>query len=480
MKLSDLIAPFSEPTQVECEVSGLANDSRAVEPGDLFMAYPGAQVDGRLFMLDAIQKGAVAVLYDPEDYSCRSETIPLIPITDLASKLGLIASRFYQSPSERCSVVGVTGTNGKTTIAYQLTQAHALLGHAAAYIGTLGEGRHGALRLLNNTTPDALALQHLFHTYHCEGIEQVCMEVSSHALCQGRVEGIRFNQAIFTNLTHDHLDYHHTMDAYAQAKAKLFAHEGLEWAIINQDDEASSEMMRACGLRTKILTYGIDSESDLRAISCQMTFSGTIIDVLTPWGLFKLKLKTIGQFNVYNALAVFSSLLISGYEPLRVVEVMARLDPSPGRMDIVAHGPTVLVDYAHTPDALEKALSTLQTLKQRKLVVVFGCGGDRDASKRPVMGRIASLLADEVILTSDNPRTENPESILQEILSGVTGQAEVHTVLDRKEAIHSALEKAHPDDLILIAGKGHEAYQQIGTVKYPFSDQDIVKCFFKR
>ena len=398
----------------------------------------------------------------------------------LALKLGHLASRFYGEPTKAFAVTGVTGTNGKTTIAYQLCEAHQALGRQAAYIGTLGEGRYGALRPLNNTTPDALHLQKLFNQYKEEDTRQICMEVSSHALCQGRVEAINFDQAIFTNLTHDHLDYHVTIEAYADAKAKLFSTPGLAWAILNQDDDAFKIMARACGLRTKIMTYGINDNSDVRVYAHQMTMQGTHIKVDSPWGKFDLNLKTIGLFNVYNALAVFSSLMLSGYDATRVVEIMAGLHPSPGRMEIVAQAPTVLVDYAHTPDALEKALITLKALKKRKLIVVFGCGGDRDKTKRPVMGRVASDYADEVIVTSDNPRTEDPARILADIQIGLGDNTPVRFIIDRKEAIHSALQEAHADDLILIAGKGHEDYQQIGTVQYPFSDQFVVRDFFDK
>ena len=477
MKLKNLLSSLSDDIG-EIDITGIEQDSRLVQPGTVFLAYPGSQVDGRLFINNAIQQGAAAVFYEPEDFSPASSTIPLIPIPHLSLHVGSIASQFYGEPGLAFDVTGITGTNGKTTIAYQLSEAHQALGCKTAYVGTLGEGCFNDLRPLNNTTPDALTLQRLFYAYKKQQIKNICMEVSSHALCQGRVEAIDFKQAIFTNLTHDHLDYHHTMAAYGQAKAMLFATSGLEWAILNEDDEAYSIMKNACGLKTKILSYGINTTSDVRVSSVKMSMVGTEIEVDTPWGQFNLHLKTIGRFNIYNAMAVFSSLLLSGYDPKRVVEVMAQLHPSPGRMEIVVNNPTVLVDYAHTPDALEKALLTLKGLKKRKLMVVFGCGGDRDKTKRAVMGRVASEHADEVIITSDNPRTEDPQQIMDEIQVGLIETSNVRLIPDRKAAIQAALESAHPDDLNLIAGKGHEDYQQIGTIKYPFSDQGVVKDFF--
>lgn len=488
MQLSELLSPWYSASIPTCDLIGLHNDSRQVKPGFLFIAYPGTATDGRIYIQQAIQLGAIAVVYDPIEVPTSvqlSGTIPCIPIPHLSSLLAAITSRFYDNPSSTLSVTGVTGTNGKTTIAYQLAQAHGLLGMSAAYIGTLGQGDVGDLKPLMNTTPDALCLQQLFYEYKQYGVKQVCMEVSSHALSEQRVANIDFSQAIYTNLSHEHLDYHHTMQAYAEAKASLFAIPTLKWAIINHDDDFSSQMDLARSKNCQRLTYGLHEGCDVRAIHCQYSMKGSEFDVTSPWGTRRVHVKSIGAFNVYNSLAVYSSLLAHGYAIDNVVSVMTKLNPSPGRMEVVAHEPCVLVDYAHTPDALENVLTTLVRLKlqdtsSRRIWVVFGCGGDRDKTKRPIMGRIASQLADQVIITSDNPRTEVPDQIVDDIVAGLLPTTDVTTILDRKEAIHHVLQRADKQDIILIAGKGHEAYQQIGRERFAFSDQDVVRDFLSK
>lgn len=462
----------------DCEISGIQNDSRKIKPGDLFLAYPGAIADGRLFIEKAISAGAVALAYEPADFpkNCQFlEAIPCISVPNLALKLGYIAQKFYANPGASLKISGITGTNGKTTIAYQLAQAHDLLGQQSAYIGTIGQGTVNKLELVDNTTPDALCLQKLLFQYKKQNIKQVCMEVSSHALAQNRVDAIEFNQAIFTNLTLDHLDYHHTMEDYAAAKAQLFAGKSLEWAIINKDDAYQQIMADVLKPQVKKLTYGMAPGSDVHVINWRMDIKGTEIEVASPWGNYQLKIKALGAFNIYNSLAVFSSLLASGYPPEKVVAVMSELKAAPGRLEIVASAPYVLVDYAHTPDALENALITLAQLKKGRLWLVFGCGGDRDKSKRPIMGKIASEHADQIVITSDNPRSENPKSIIEEIAQGVLSPSKMIQLVNREEAIAYALNNADKDDIILIAGKGHEAYQEIGKVKHIFSDQDVVR-----
>jgi len=498
MKLSELLRPiervassttplFSSVASADCLISELHNDSRNISPGCLFIAYPGAATDGRLYMQQAVQAGAVAIIYDPIDLPASlvlPKTIPCIPLPHLSSSLATLACQFYGHPTQSMSITGVTGTNGKTTIAYQLAQAHQLLGHSSAYIGTIGQGHVSQLKPLINTTPDALHLQRLFHDYQQQSIDHVCMEVSSHALSEGRVEAVDFDHAIFTNLSLDHLDYHHTMQAYAEAKALLFAMPTLQWAIINQDDPYSVLMASARSRTCQKLTYGLQDGCDVQARDCRYNMTGSDFDIHSPWGTRHVHVKSIGAFNIYNSLVVYSSLLAHGYAIDDVVTVMAQLNPSPGRMEIVAKEPIVLVDYAHTPDALENVLSTLVRLKSQHdqpccLWVIFGCGGDRDKTKRPVMGRIASQLADRVVLTSDNPRTEDPALIIDDIARGVLPTANVEIMPDRREAIHHVLQLAKQDDIILIAGKGHEAYQQIGTQRFDFSDQDEVRAFFK-
>ena len=483
MKLTQLLKPWIKQEVVDCVITDIKNDSRLIQKGDLFIAYPGAVADGRLFIEKAVSAGAVAVVYDPICFpsSCiLPASVPCIALPQLAEQLAEIAKRFYSNPSESLTVTGVTGTNGKTTIAYQLAQAHYLLGQGSAYIGTIGQGNVNQLKPLDNTTPDALCLQRLLHQYKEQGIKQVCMEVSSHALSQHRVDAIEFRQAIFTNLTLDHLDYHHTMQAYGAAKALLFKAEHLQWAIINRDDAYQNVMSSSVKSHVKKITYGMHQDCDVKAVKWNIDIDGTEIEVHSPWGQHQLRIKALGEFNIYNSLAIFSSLLASGYDPDRVIQVMAQLKAAPGRMEIVANSPYVLVDYAHTPDALENVLLTLSQLKKGRLWVVFGCGGDRDKTKRPIMGKAASLYADKVVITSDNPRSEDPEVIVEEIAEGIVNSAHVIKLLNREDAIAHALNEADKDDIILIAGKGHEAYQQIGAIKHVFSDQEVVKRLIQK
>jgi UDP-N-acetylmuramoyl-L-alanyl-D-glutamate--2,6-diaminopimelate ligase len=473
MLLAELL---NQPNLPICKINQICNDSRKITPGDLFIAYPGVISDGRQYITQAIKLGAAAILYDPcDNFVIENCNIPCIAMENLANQLSNIACRFYANPSAKLSVIGVTGTNGKTTIAYQLAQAYELLGMASEYIGTLGTGNIHALKASNNTTPDALFLQQLLHTELNSGVKYVCMEVSSHALCQHRVDNVNFKQAIYTNLSHEHLDYHHTMTEYAQAKAKLFCFESLELVIINQDDLFANLMQEAA--KCKILTYGLSEGCDIRALNINMHMTGSTFDVITPWGQRAVNVEVLGEFNIYNSLAVLSSLLGSGVSLNDAVGIMARLKASPGRMEIVAKQPCVVVDYAHTPDALKNVLTSLIKLKSNtgKLWVVFGCGGDRDSTKRPLMGKIASELADNIIITSDNPRSESPENIINAIAEGILPGKNYIKIADRKEAITYALTNSSAEDLIVIAGKGHESYQLIGDKCLNFSDQDVVR-----
>lgn len=478
MKLAELMSPWIKLTVPDCEVLGLHNDSRQIKPGFLFFAYPGTAADGRCFIPQALSAGAVALVYEPENWPANCQLpreITSVALPGLAKKLAEIASRFYGNPTKKLRVTGVTGTNGKTTIAYQLAQAHELLGERSAYIGTIGQGEVLALQPLANTTPDALCLQQLLHSYTENSIKHLCMEVSSHALCQHRVDSIDFQQAIFTNLSHEHLDYHPNMEAYAAAKAGLFAKPTLKWAVINQDDSYSQLMRAAVSKSCQIISYGIREDADVQALRYEVNLKGTSLELNSPWGNHQLSIKALGFFNIYNALAVFSSLLAFGYPVEKVIPVMAKLQAAPGRMEIVAEEPYAIVDYAHSPDALENVLATLQKVKKGRILVVFGCGGDRDKTKRPMMGKIASQYADITIITSDNPRTEDPLAIIEAIESGLSSKSTCYKIPDRKQAIAKALCLADKDDIILVAGKGHEDYQQIGTSRYAFSDQAIIR-----
>lgn len=478
VKLKQLLSPWVNTDFIDCDVQNLQNDSRLIQAGDLFLAYPGTTTDGRLYIDKAIASGAAAVVYDDMNFSLTSmptSAIPCVAMPHLGHFVSQIAQRFFYTPGQPLTITGITGTNGKTTIAYQLAQAYGLLSEKSAYIGTIGQGDVNHLQPLANTTPDGLCLQRLMAHYKADGTRRVCMEVSSHALSQHRVDAIEFEQAIFTNLTLDHLDYHHTMQEYAAAKALLFARPELKWAIINHDDPYQQQMSDAILSHVKKITYGLQPGCDVRAVDWKMNIQGTRISVASPLGDFQYRINSIGRFNIYNSLAILASLMVSGYTKDKIIEVMGQLKPAPGRMEIVSHSPYVLVDYAHTPDALENALSTLEQLKTGQLWVVFGCGGDRDKSKRPVMGKAAGLYADHIVITSDNPRSEEPQLIVDEIAKGIhVGKAVIKQV-NREDAISFALSHAQKEDIILIAGKGHEAYQQIGLEKHFFSDQEVVR-----
>lgn len=477
MKLSTLLAPWIN-TDIDCEITGLSQDSRTVQSGDLFFAYPGEKYDAREFISVALEKGAAAVIYDPENYSMNISNEYCIPLSQLTLKRGEIASRFYHFPTRAFKVIGVTGTNGKTTIAYLLAKAYQYLGQHSAYIGTLGQGSPESLHATYNTTPEPLALQAFFAEARHQHVQAMCMEVSSHALVQGRVSGVEFDSAIYTNLTHDHLDYHHTLEAYAKAKSLLFSRPELKFAVINGDDPYMEIMKNSLSNHCELFTYGLKNIADVHAVDISMTMLGSTFKVISPWGTFNVQTQLIGLFNIYNSLAIITQLLGAGFEISQVQEVISTLISSPGRMEIVHDGPCVIVDYAHTPDALQNALETVAQLKEHHLHVVFGCGGDRDKTKRPIMGKIASQYADHVMITSDNPRTEDPIQIINEIQAGILKHDSITIEVDRALAIQKVLSKAKPNDLILIAGKGHEDYQQIGQSRIYFSDQKIVKEFY--
>jgi UDP-N-acetylmuramoyl-L-alanyl-D-glutamate--2,6-diaminopimelate ligase len=477
MKLTELLKPWITGILPNLDITGLCHDSRLVTEGCLFLAYPGSAFDGRVFIEEAVEKGARAVFYEENHLPATfilSNKVPCIGCDALAEKVAAIAARFYDDSSSHLNITGVTGTNGKTTIAFQLAKAYALLRKKSAYIGTLGQGPADTLEPLLNTTPDALCLQKLFREYSQNDIEYVAMEVSSHALYQGRVDEIHFNQAVFSNLTHDHLDYHQTMQAYAEAKALLFAYPALQCAIINYDDAYGELMRSSISSSCQTLTYGLKPDADVRAVEWHMDLSGTTIIVESPWGQLNLHVKSLGQFNVYNSLAVLTSLLANGIPVNSVISVMSELPAAPGRLEVVREKPLVVVDYAHTPDALENVLKTLKSLNHGRLWVVFGCGGDRDKTKRPKMGSIASRYAEQVIITSDNPRGEVPETIMEEIETGLESGIAYFKITNRREAIQYALKHALDEDIVLVAGKGHEEYQQIGQKRHHFSDKEEV------
>jgi UDP-N-acetylmuramoyl-L-alanyl-D-glutamate--2,6-diaminopimelate ligase len=452
-------------------------DSRRVEPGVAFAAYPGAHVDGRTFVPDAIARGADAVLWESAGFAWdRSWRVPHLPVEGLQERLGAIADFIYGSPSQALWMVGVTGTNGKTSCAHWIGQALDGCGRRAGILGTLGNGLLGALAPATHTTPDAPALHELLKQFKEAGAQAVAMEVSSHGLDQGRLNGIKFDIALFTNLTRDHLDYHNTMAAYGQAKAKLFSSPDLRTAVVNADDPFGQSLIDSTRARgAPVLTYGL-AAADIAATNIAMTADGIALSVNTPWGKADFATPMIGAFNAQNLLGVLGVLLASDIPLDSAVTALARLAPPAGRMQRLGGSgcPLVVVDYAHTPDALEKVLTALRPAVARdgELICVFGCGGDRDAGKRPEMGHIAARFADRVVVTSDNPRSEDPAAIANAVARGVRdeGNRRWSIEVDRHLAIHSAIGAALSADVVLIAGKGHETYQERDGVRTPFSD----------
>jgi UDP-N-acetylmuramoyl-L-alanyl-D-glutamate--2,6-diaminopimelate ligase len=460
-------------------VTRITSDSRQVRPGDAFAAYPGAHHDGRSFISDAINRGAGSIIWERQGFSWNREwTLPHLPMENLKAKLGPIADHVYGHPSLELWIVGVTGTNGKTSCAHWIAAGQNAAGHRCAVLGTLGNGLWGALQPAGNTTPDAAEAHELLRSLKSAGAESVSMEVSSHGLDQGRVNAIAFDVALFTNLSRDHLDYHGTMAAYGAAKSKLFAWPGLRVGVINADDAFGQSLIDATRSNgRKVLTYGFGT-ADIVGTRLAASPSGLAFAVETPWGRGEVHTQLIGAFNAANLLGVLGVLLVSGVTLEPALAFLAQVEAPPGRMQRLGGdgSPLVVVDYAHTPDALAKVLSSLRAGvgPGGELVCLFGCGGDRDRGKRPEMGRVAARLADRVIVTSDNPRSEDPEAIASDIVHGIrdTGNRRYAVDLDRANAIATAIAEAGTDDVVLLAGKGHETYQERAGVRAPFFDVD--------
>ena len=444
-------------------IASLAADSRRCAPGVAFFAYPGEKADGRSHVGDALGRGAAAVLWEEDGFAWRDAwRVPNAPVRGLRQEAGRLAHEFYGRPSEALWTCGITGTNGKTSCSHWLAALLKAQGVRTGVIGTLGAGFRGALSGALNTTPDALEVHRLLKAMRDERAGAAAMEVSSHGLVQGRVNGVRFACALFTNLSHDHLDYHGSMEAYAEAKARLFEMPGLGAAVINIDDPVGARIAARTKVRT--ITYGFSDKADLRAASA--------VRIESKWGNAEANINAVGRFNIANALGVLGCLIVYGIPFKDAVPLLASLPAVPGRMERVADAPLVVIDYAHTPDALEKVLGALRTAAEErggKLAVVFGAGGDRDATKRPVMGAVATRLADRVLATSDNPRSEDPSEILRQI-----GVAE--SEVDRARAIEKIVLEAAAKDVVLIAGKGHEAYQEIAGERLPFSDAQVARA----
>ena len=455
-------------------VRGLSLDSRAIEAGDVFVALRGTRGHGIDHAAGAVARGAVAVLFEPPAEAPHLP-VPVLAVPGLRARLGAMAARWHGEPSRALRVVGVTGTNGKTSTVQLVAQALTLLGARAATIGTLGAGVHGEALSGERTTPDVITVHRLLAGFRDAGCGHVAMEVSSHALDQGRVDAVRFEVAVFTNLTRDHLDYHGTMDAYFEAKAKLFAFDGLACAVVNVDDPWGRRLADAGTRAARLLTVSAAGAAgaDVRAREIALGAAGIAFTLETPWGAARIESPLLGRFNVDNLCAVAGCLGALGHPIERIAGALAALQPVAGRMNrLGGHGaaPLVVVDYAHSPDALEQALRSLRAHTAGRLWCVFGCGGERDAGKRPQMGAIAERLADRVVVTDDNPRGEDGDAIVAQVLAGLADPARAAVVRDRAQAIARAVAQAAPGDTVLVAGKGHEAYQEVAGVKRPFDD----------
>jgi UDP-N-acetylmuramoyl-L-alanyl-D-glutamate--2,6-diaminopimelate ligase len=479
-------APTFDPSMLSSlgvTFTGLALDSRRVKPGDLFLAFPGGCADGRRFITQAIASGAVAVLWDSAGFEWDSSWhLPNLGVPDLRASIGSIADHFHGQPSRELWIAGVTGTNGKTSCAHWIAQSLNRLGRRTSVIGTLGSGFPGAFEPAANTTPDALTLHAQLADFRAKGAVACAMEVSSHGLEQGRANGVAFDVALFTNLSRDHLDYHKTMEDYGAAKAQLFHWPDLKHAVVNLDDRFGQQLAGSIDRsRVNVLGYGL-GRGEIAGHNLDLSTRGLKLEIRTPWGAACLASPVLGGFNASNLLGVLG-VLISAEIPLQAaVDALAQVESVAGRLQMVREpgAPLVVVDYAHTPDALEKVLETLRAALPpgAKLHCVFGCGGDRDPGKRPLMGEVATRLADRAWVTSDNPRSENPRAIIDDVLAGAHPTYGVEE--DRAIAIHLALREATPGDVVLIAGKGHESYQEIAGQRLPFDDAAVARELLRR
>jgi UDP-N-acetylmuramoyl-L-alanyl-D-glutamate--2,6-diaminopimelate ligase len=467
-------------------VSDLTQDGRAAQAGSAFLAVRGSVEHGLRYAPQAVANGARAVLFEPAAVAVVPDLpseIVIAPVPRLREHASLIADRFFDAPSRQLSIAGITGTNGKTTCAYLLAQALENAGRAAAYMGTIGTGRPRSLVASALTTGDAVTVQRTLASLRAGGARNVAMEVSSHALDQARVGAVRFRTAVFTNLTRDHLDYHGTMESYGATKAKLFMHADLQSRVINVDDAFGRQLAMDPRGRGRLIvtsrghqTRVRSADGFVRAMQVELSTRGIEIEFDSSWGSGGLQCSLVGDFNVDNLLAVIATLLDWGLSLEEMTRALAQVHAAPGRMETFGgeHAPLAVVDYAHTPDALRKALSAARAHCAGRLAVVFGCGGDRDPGKRAIMGGIAAELADDIVLTDDNPRSESPQAIVNDIAAGIPTGKPFRIEHDRARAICAAVAESRERDVVVIAGKGHEDYQIYGDARRAFSDAQVV------
>ena len=483
-QLAELVKDAVVIGNKETEITGIEHDSRKVGKGTLFVCIPGIHADGHAFIPQAVKAGAAAILTTRGNVEVP-EGVAVLRVADLAETLDVIVPFFHDYPARSMRIIGITGTNGKTTTSYITRAILRQAGYKVGLIGTIQIMMEEETYPVHNTTPDVVELQHTLAIMRDKGMDYVVMEVSSHALDQNRVAGIEFDTAVFTNLTQDHLDYHKTFENYRLAKAKLFekvSEAGVKkgkTAVVNADDEAGKFMLEHASCPH--LTYAIHQDADLRAADVSVLASGTSL-VLNheSFGRMALQLHLTGIFNVYNVMAAAGAALAEHIRPEVIASVLRSFVSVPGRFELVKAGQdfSIIVDYAHTPDGVENVLRTAREIARKKIIAVFGCGGDRDRTKRPIMGRLAAELADVVIATSDNPRSEDPEFILSEVEAGVKetiGRKHHEKITDRRAAIFRAVELAEPDDIVIILGKGHENYQILQDKTIHFDDKEVAR-----
>ena len=478
MPLSRLLPDVALPRDIV--VSGLVMDSRELQPGDAFVAIAGFGTHGLAFAGQARERGAATILFEPPAPAEYPAPADAIAVPGLRARLGAMGDLFHGHPSHAMTMVGVTGTNGKTSTVQLLAQAWHLRGLDSGSIGTLGAGRYGQIQPTGFTTPLVLRMHALLGGLRDAGVRAVAMEVSSHALDQGRVDGVHFDVAVFTNLTRDHLDYHGDMASYGAAKARLFGRAGLKAAVLNLDDAFGRTLHGS--LAPELRAVGVSSRGQagaaLQAQALQFDNAGIAFELVVGGESHPVRSPLLGRFNVDNLLAVAGVLHALGDSPATIAATLSRLQPVPGRMNRLGGDgarPLVVIDYAHTPDALAQALTSLRAHAVAKLVCVFGCGGERDRGKRPQMAQIAEAEADVVIVTDDNPRGEDGDAIVADILAGFSASTTAKVERDRGRAILAAIGQAGPDDIVLVAGKGHEPCQEVAGVRLPFDDTDVAR-----
>ncbi len=471
-------------------VRGLSVDSRSIQAGDLFFALKGLEQHGLKYSSQATKRGAVAIAWESDEEINTPdlpETIPCIELPDLHSKLGLISQRFYGDVSQHMYVVGVTGTDGKTSITQFIAQALQHLNVPCGVIGTLGYGIYPSYRAASHTTPDAIQVHGLLYEYYSDDVTHAVIEASSHGLVQGRLNGVGFDTAVFTNLGRDHMDYHASVKEYGKAKKLLFQNENLQHAVINIDDAFGKKLANEFSEKLNVISYSTSSDAEqlnayIKAKNIEYSMGETHFDIESSWGSAHINTKLIGSFNVSNLLAVLGSLLAHDIEFNRAVDAIKNVKTVSGRMEFIdnaqstkQNAPAVVIDYAHTPQALENVLKVLRAQCIGKLHCVFGCGGDRDQGKRKLMGQVVECFANKAILTDDNPRFEDPAAITSQVEKGFSASYSYELIHDRQSAIKYAIENANSQDIVLIAGKGHEAIQIIRDKKVPFDDKKIAE-----